>query len=136
MTAAVACVAGAGASDAGVADEALGEVDHDRFIGIITQLSADPAARAPLCQAVASIGPPTYHPTWMISHGMGAFVGGDKPELVPDFDAHWFEIYGRVAKSGKSIRFTEESKAMNRWFDELVSHACCIDILAGLPDNF
>ena len=80
--------------------EALGEVDHDRFIGIITQLSADPAARAPLCQAVASICPPTYHPTWMISHGMGAFVGGDKPELVPDFDpaASWQAVLDNYLK--------------------------------------
>lgn len=28
------------------------------------------------------------------------------------------------------------SRFIDRWFDELLSHATCIDILAGLPDNF
>lgn len=67
--------------------QALGEAEHDRFMGIITELSADPAARAPLCRAVASAGPPSYHPSWMINHGMRQFVGGNEPDLVAGFDS-------------------------------------------------
>jgi PAS domain S-box-containing protein len=38
-------------------------------------------------------------------------------ELAPAHEAHWFEIYGRVATTGESIRFENEAKALNRWFD-------------------
>jgi PAS domain S-box-containing protein len=38
-------------------------------------------------------------------------------ELVPDQDEHWFERYGQVARTGQSVRFELEGKALNRWFD-------------------
>ncbi|OWW22543.1 hypothetical protein AYR66_26605 [Noviherbaspirillum denitrificans] len=38
-------------------------------------------------------------------------------ELVPDLDAHWFEIYGNVALTGEPKRFVDEAVAMGRWFD-------------------
>lgn len=38
-------------------------------------------------------------------------------EMVPEHDQHWFDIYGEVAKSGKSIRFENRANAMDRWFD-------------------
>ena len=39
-------------------------------------------------------------------------------ELAPDHDAHWFEIYGRVAVTGEPVRFVNEAKALEgRWFD-------------------
>jgi hypothetical protein len=80
--------------------EALGEVEHDRFMGIITELSADAGKRAPLCQAVASIGPPTYHPSWMINHGMRQFTGSNEPDLVADFDpaAAWQAVLDNYLK--------------------------------------
>jgi hypothetical protein len=28
------------------------------------------------------------------------------------------------------------SRFIDRWFDELLNHTACIDILAGLPENF
>lgn len=36
---------------------------------------------------------------------------------MPDHDAHWFEIYGRVALTGEPVRFENPAAAMNRWFD-------------------
>ena len=39
-------------------------------------------------------------------------------EIAPDHDAYWFEIYGKVAVTGESIRFVQEAKALgDRWFD-------------------
>jgi PAS domain S-box-containing protein len=38
-------------------------------------------------------------------------------ELVPDHDAHWFEIYGDVALTGKPTRFQSYSASLRRWFD-------------------
>ncbi len=44
-------------------------------------------------------------------------VGKTALEMLPDLEPHWFEIYGKVALTGESVRFTEGSDAMNRWFD-------------------
>jgi len=38
-------------------------------------------------------------------------------ELAPDHEEHWFEIYGKVALTGESIRFVNEAKALNRCYD-------------------
>lgn len=38
-------------------------------------------------------------------------------EFAPFHEEHWFEIYGRVALTGEPIRFSNESKQFNRWFD-------------------
>lgn len=49
--------------------------------------------------------------------GLKSSLGKTARELVPDLEAHWFTRYGNVALTGKSIRFTEGSDAMGRWFD-------------------
>ncbi len=38
-------------------------------------------------------------------------------ELAPAHEEHWFEIYGRVARTGEAVRFENEARALNRWFD-------------------
>jgi PAS domain S-box-containing protein len=38
-------------------------------------------------------------------------------EMAPEQDAHWFEIYGRVAVTGQPIRFENHSAPIGRWFD-------------------
>jgi signal transduction histidine kinase len=37
--------------------------------------------------------------------------------LAPSHEAYWFEIYGKVALTGEPVRFTNEAKALNRWYD-------------------
>jgi PAS domain S-box-containing protein len=37
--------------------------------------------------------------------------------LVPNHESNWFEIYGKVAMTGEPVRFTNEAKALNRWYD-------------------
>jgi PAS domain S-box-containing protein len=44
-------------------------------------------------------------------------VGRTARELVPDLEAHWLELYGRVALTGEAVRFEKGSAAMGRWFD-------------------
>lgn len=44
-------------------------------------------------------------------------VGKTARELVPDLEEFWFETYGRVARTGESIRFENYAAPMNRWFD-------------------
>lgn len=37
--------------------------------------------------------------------------------LRPEHEAHWFEIYGRIALTGKAERFESEAAALGRWYD-------------------
>jgi len=38
-------------------------------------------------------------------------------ELAPDHEAHWFEIYGKIALTGEPAHFVNEAQALNRWYD-------------------
>lgn len=38
-------------------------------------------------------------------------------EAAPNLEGHWYEIYGRVARTGSPERFEEGSAALGRWFD-------------------
>lgn len=38
-------------------------------------------------------------------------------ELVPNLEPVWFEMYGKVASTGETLRFVDHSKPMGRWFD-------------------
>ncbi|WP_426178311.1 hybrid sensor histidine kinase/response regulator [Massilia sp. TWR1-2-2] len=49
--------------------------------------------------------------------GLTDAVGKTVLDMVPRHDRHWFETYGRVASTGEPVRFVNEAKAMNRWFD-------------------
>jgi PAS domain S-box-containing protein len=44
-------------------------------------------------------------------------LGRTARELVPDLEAHWVEVYGRVATTGEPMRFQKGSEPMGRWFD-------------------
>ena len=48
-------------------------------------------------------------------------VGKTALELVPDLEQYWINTLGNVARTGRPVRFENESKAMNRWFDIFVS---------------
>ena len=38
-------------------------------------------------------------------------------EMVPEHEAHWFEIFGSVASTGRPVRFVNEARALGRWYD-------------------
>ncbi len=57
------------------------------------------------------------NPTFDRHTGFHDAVGRTIRELVPEHDAHWFEIYGAVAATGQSQRFVNEATAMGRWYD-------------------
>lgn len=49
--------------------------------------------------------------------GLRDVLGKRMRELVPDHEDYWFDVFGRVARTGESIRFTKEARGLNRWFD-------------------
>ena len=44
-------------------------------------------------------------------------IGRTMRELVPEFEQHWFDVYGRVATTGEPIRFENEAAGLGRWYD-------------------
>jgi len=65
----------------------LSAQERSRFQQSVRQLIERPARLRSMCAAIRRVGPPQYVPTYMIQHGMGAFVGEKtKGGLVPHFD--------------------------------------------------
>lgn len=49
--------------------------------------------------------------------GLHDAVGKRMRELAPDHEEYWFEIYGKIALTGKAQHFMNEASALNRWYD-------------------
>lgn len=49
--------------------------------------------------------------------GLTDVVGKTIKSLVPDLEAFWFDVFGRVARTGEATRFRHDAKPMGRWFD-------------------
>ena len=49
--------------------------------------------------------------------GMHGSVGRRMREIAPAHEAHWFETYGRVARTGQPEHFVNCAEALSRWFD-------------------
>lgn len=58
------------------------------------------------------------NPAFERQTGLQDAVGRRMRGLEPSHEDHWFEIYGRIALTGKPERFTNEAKHLNkRWYD-------------------
>ena len=57
------------------------------------------------------------NPAFEAQTGLHDAQGRLMRDLAPEHEAHWFEIYGKVALTGQSARFVNEARALNRWFD-------------------
>ena len=57
------------------------------------------------------------NPAFEAQTGLRQALGRTMREMVPDHDAHWFEIYGNVAETGEDVRFENPAVSMERYFD-------------------
>ena len=57
------------------------------------------------------------NPAFVSQTGLEDAIGRRIRDMVPDHDAHWFEIYGRVTLTGEAIRFNAPAEALGRWYD-------------------
>lgn len=53
--------------------------------------------------------------------GLRDALGKTIREMVPDHDAAWFGIYGKVAQTGEATRFEHRANAMHRHYDVFAS---------------
>lgn len=49
--------------------------------------------------------------------GLAGALGKTVRQVVPELDRHWFEIYGKVARTGVPVRFEQPADAMQRAYD-------------------
>ena len=49
--------------------------------------------------------------------GLRDAIGRRVKAMVPDHEAHWFEIYGRIVRTGRPERFEERADALGRWYE-------------------
>jgi signal transduction histidine kinase/CheY-like chemotaxis protein len=57
------------------------------------------------------------NPAFEKQTGMYNAQGKLMRELAPEHEAHWFELYGRVALTGEPVHFENEAKALGRYYD-------------------
>ena len=57
------------------------------------------------------------NPVFEAQTGLHDVQGKLVSDVLPENEAYWFELFGKVALTGESIRVVNETKALNRWFD-------------------
>ncbi len=57
------------------------------------------------------------NPVFEKQTGLKNSVGKTALEIVPTLEGHWFQLYGKVALSGESVHFVEETEIMDRIFE-------------------
>ena len=57
------------------------------------------------------------NPSFETQCGIHDALGTRVREINPEIEAYWLEAYGRVALTGKPVRFANEMRGLGRWFD-------------------
>jgi PAS domain S-box-containing protein len=57
------------------------------------------------------------NPAFVQQTGLEQALGKTIREMVPNHEAHWFEIYGRIAQTGVAMRFENPALAMQRHYE-------------------
>lgn len=80
-----------------------------------TGLVQDQENLARICASIADIGFPTYHPRYMIQHGMAAFTGIEGDGLHEDFDPQeaWHDVLNKYLHC-PNLEEGTDNKKLNR----------------------
>ena len=83
----------------------LGGLSEQQLSLLQSEVNAILESNTQVCKALTARGLPTYHPKYMIQHGMGAFTGNQTENgLVSNFDsqAAWSEAIDKTVKCKQS----------------------------------
>src|SRR4051794_25320911 len=56
------------------------------------------------------------NPAFERHSGIAEAQGRRVRDIVPGHEQHWFDIYGRIALSGETMRFQHQAVALGRYF--------------------
>jgi PAS domain S-box-containing protein len=57
------------------------------------------------------------NPSFVRLTGISDGVGRTMREITSDHEPHWFESYGRIARTGQPERFVAQAREFQRWYD-------------------
>ncbi|MGH8733120.1 MAG: PAS domain-containing sensor histidine kinase, partial [Burkholderiales bacterium] len=57
------------------------------------------------------------NPSFERQTGLSGARGKTMRELAPEHEEHWFEVYGRIARTGQAVRFELPAAELHRWYD-------------------
>jgi PAS domain S-box-containing protein len=57
------------------------------------------------------------NPSFEKQTGLSGAQGKWMRALAPEHEEHWFEVYGKVARTGEPIRFVNRAEQLQRWYD-------------------
>lgn len=57
------------------------------------------------------------NPAFLQQTGLRDAVGRSMRAMAPAHEAFWFEVYGRIARTGAPERFEHRADALNRWYE-------------------
>lgn len=57
------------------------------------------------------------NPAFVVQTGLDDAVGKPVRSLIPDHEEFWFEVFGRIARTGLPRRFEHRADAIDRWYD-------------------
>lgn len=56
------------------------------------------------------------NPAFVAQTGLSDAIGKSMRAMVPEHETFWYEIYGRIARTGKAERFEHRADALDRWY--------------------
>jgi signal transduction histidine kinase/ActR/RegA family two-component response regulator len=57
------------------------------------------------------------NPAFVTQTGLVGAEGKRMRELAPKHEEHWFETYGKIARTGEPARFQNRAEQLHRWYD-------------------
>ena len=57
------------------------------------------------------------NPAFDVQTGLQNVQGKGAREILPQLEAHWYDVLGKVAVTGETVRFENEVKELHRWLE-------------------
>lgn len=59
----------------------------------------------------------SINPSFERQTGLIGAQGKRMRELAPKYEEHWFEMYGKIAVTGRPVRFVNRTEQLHQWYD-------------------
>lgn len=110
----------------------------DKLVQSLGALANEPARLKSACSDIARIGRPAYYPQYLITEGMGAFIGEPKQgPLVPNFDAAgtWKKLQASYLKCPSSQEAQQTPGLLSKILGDHMNNDVAVKV-AELPEKY